>query len=372
MSSCSRSHNLFLGSVTGPIEFCRSSSVQLRRPDMNHPAIESVSVRRLLALLLLPILLIVTACSQDATGTDSPDASATSVTIPPANAEALASVKAVDQGKSKAPKVTFDKPLDVKAESMRVITDGTGAQVKDGQTMEFRGINLDTKTGDTLVENFTATTGETVQLNDVMKTQFPLVYSTFTNAKVGAYVAYANPAVAAVSGSTAAPAQDAQPATLSVFQITSAKDTPAPSKLMSADETAALEKAGKLPTAKFDAKGVPTITIPKNDAPAGLTVQVLTEGTGAVLAATDSISAFYTGWTWSDGKKFDSAYDRGEAAAFGLQEVIPGWTQGLTGQKVGSTVLLSIPTDLAYGETAASQGKPAGPLVFVVKIESKK
>ncbi|MDD0858092.1 hypothetical protein NHF46_10445 [Arthrobacter alpinus] len=71
---------------------------------------------------------------------------------------------------------------------------------------------------------------------------------------------------------------------------------------MSAEETAALEKAGKLPTAKFDAKGVPTITIPKNDAPAGLTVQVLTEGTGAVLAATDNISAFYTGWTWSDGR----------------------------------------------------------------------
>lgn len=329
-------------------------------------------MRRLLALFLLPLLLIVTACSQDASGTAASDASASAaVSIPPANAEALASVKAVDQGKDKAPKVTFDMPLDIKAESMRVITEGTGAQVKAGQNMEFRGINLDTKTGDTLVENFSAATGETVQLNEVMQTQFPLVYSTFTNAKVGSYVAYANPAVAAVAGSTAAPAQDAQPATLSVFQITSAKDVPAPSKLMSADETAALEKAGKLPTAKFDAKGVPTITIPKNDAPAGLTVQVLTEGTGAVLAATDSISALYTGWTWSDGKKFDSAYDRGEAATFGLQQVIPGWTQGLTGQKVGSTVLLSIPTDLAYGESAAAQGSPAGPLVFVVKIESK-
>ncbi|ALO66994.1 hypothetical protein AS189_11450 [Arthrobacter alpinus] len=330
-------------------------------------------MRRLLALLLLPLLLIVTACSQEASSPGASDAStSSSVAIPPANAEVLASVKAVDQGKDKAPKVTFDKPLDIKAESMRVVTDGTGAQVKTGQTMEFRGINLDTKTGATLVENFSAATGETVQLNDVMKTQFPLVYSIFTNAKVGAYVAYANPAVAAVTGSTAAPAQDAQPATLSVFQITSVKDTPAPSKLMSAEETAALEKAGKLPTAKFDAKGVPTITIPKNDAPAGLTVQVLTEGTGVVLKDSDDITAFYTGWTWSDSKKFDSAYDRGEASAFNLKEVIEGWTKGLTGQKVGSTVLLSIPTDLAYGENAASKGKPAGPLVFVVKIESKK
>ncbi|MEO5994568.1 MAG: FKBP-type peptidyl-prolyl cis-trans isomerase [Arthrobacter sp.] len=44
----------------------------------------------------------------------------------------------------------------------------------------------------------------------------------------------------------------------------------------------------------------------------------------------------------------------------------------MTDQKVGSKLLLTIPEDLAYGKTAAAQGKPAGPLVFVVEIKAKK
>ncbi len=337
-----------------------------------NPATESVLVRRLLALLL-PLLLLVTACSQGSSDPAAPDATpGASVSVPPSNAEALASVKVEDQGKGKAPKVTFDKPLAIKAESMALVTPGDGAQVKEGQVVEFREIALNTETGATVGENFTKDAGGTIVLNDAFKQQFPLVYTTFAKAKVGAFIAYGTPGTAAVEGSTAAPSQAATPASMSVFQVMTAKDAPPAPKLMSADDVAKLAKEGKLPTAKFNDKGIPSITIPKVDAPADLAVQVLTEGTGDVVAATDSISALYTGWTWSDSKQFDSAYDRGEAASFSLQQVIQGWTMGLAGQKVGSTVLLTIPADLAYGADAAAKGNPAGTLVFVVKIESKK
>ena len=335
------------------------------------PAIESVSVRRLL-VLLLPLLLLVSACSQGSTDTSEPAASSTaSVSVPPSNEEALASVKVQDEGKDKAPKVSFDKPLEVKAESMRLVTPGDGAQITAGQVVEFREIALDTATGDTVGENFSKDAGGTIVLNESFMNQFPLVYSTFSKAKVGAYISYATPGTEEVPGSTEAPAQPARPASMSVFQIKTAKDAPEPAKLMDADAVAKLAKDGKLPVAKFDDKGVPSITIPKNDAPAGLAVQVLTEGSGETLTAEDTISALYTGWTW-DGKQFDSTFDSGKAATFGLQKVIEGWTVGLTGQKVGSTVQLTIPASLAYGEQAEAQGKPAGPLVFVVKIESKK
>ena len=100
-------------------------------------------------------------------------------------------------------------------------------------------------------------------------------------------------------------------------------------------------------------------------------VKVLTEGKGDVLKETDTVTANYVGWTWADGKKFDSSYDRGTTQDFGLQQVIPGWTKGLTGQKVGSKVLMVIPSSLAYGDSTAS-GQPAGPLVFVVDIVAKK
>ncbi|WP_425861225.1 FKBP-type peptidyl-prolyl cis-trans isomerase [Arthrobacter sp. TWP1-1] len=322
-------------------------------------------MRRLLALLL-PLLLLVTACSSGSADT-SATASA-SVSIPPANAEALASVKVEDKGKAKAPTVTFDKPLAIAADSMKVVSQGDGAQLEDGQIVSYQMIALNAEDGTVTGETFTTEQNSSLTLNENFKTQFPMVYTAFLTAKVGSYIAYGIPGTDAVAGSTAAPSAAATPAALSVFKVTAAKAAPS---LMSAEDVSALEKEGKLPVAEFNDKGVPSITIPKNDAPADLAVQVLTEGTGEVLKESDSISALYTGWTWSDGKQFDSAFDRGEAATFSLQGVIPGWTKGLAGQKVGSIVQLSIPSELAYGENAAAEGNPAGALVFVVKIEAK-
>ncbi|NVM98021.1 FKBP-type peptidyl-prolyl cis-trans isomerase [Arthrobacter sp. SDTb3-6] len=318
--------------------------------------------------MLLPVLLLLTACGAGSQAASTSPTASASATVPPSHAEALASVTVSDQGKAKAPKVSFTKPLKITAESMRLLKDGTGAAVKDGQTVVFHEIDLDASTGKTVVENFSKPTGSTLTLSDSFKSQFPLVYATFTSAKVGAYIAYGTPATPAVPASSTSAAQPARAAGLSVFQISSAKD---PAKLMSSGDVAKLAKAGGLPTAKFDAKGVPSITIPKKAAPADLAVQVLTEGKGDVIKGTDTISAWYTGWSWSDAKKFDSAYDRGAAASFSLAQVIPGWTMGLTGQRVGSTVLLTIPASLAYGDSPQA-GQPGGPLVFVVKIDSKK
>lgn len=305
------------------------------------------------------------ACSGATSATSS--SSATS-SIPPSNSEVLSSVKVEDKGAGAAPGVTFDKPLAIKAESMRVVKDGTGARLVDGQSIEFRTVSIDAEKGDTIGENFTQPAGASVVLDEKFKAQFPMVYTTFLTAKVGAFIAYGTPALPAVAATASAPAQPAQPANVSVFQVTAAKD---PAKLMSADDVAALAKNGGLPTATFDDKGIPSISIPKKDPPAGLAVQVLTEGKGEVVKDSDSISAYYTGWAWSDSKKFDSSFDKGAPLTFSLQGVIPGWTMGLAGQKVGSTVLLSIPSSLAYGDTP-SAGKPAGALVFVVKIDAKK
>ncbi len=101
-----------------------------------------------------------------------------------------------------------------------------------------------------------------------------------------------------------------------------------------------------------------------------LKVEVLTEGTGEVLMADSKISANYFGWT-SDGKIFDSTNKDGTVtpAEFGLNEVIKGWTEGLTGQKVGSVVKLTIPADKAYGATDDGSGRPVGPLAFIVEIK---
>jgi peptidylprolyl isomerase len=51
-------------------------------------------------------------------------------------------------------------------------------------------------------------------------------------------------------------------------------------------------------------------------------------------------------------------------------QVIPGWSDGLLGKKVGSRVLLSIPPAEGYGKQGSSQAgiKGTDTLVFVVDI----
>lgn len=104
-----------------------------------------------------------------------------------------------------------------------------------------------------------------------------------------------------------------------------------------------------------------------------LKVDTLVQGQGDTLAASSKISANYFGWT-SDGKIFDSSKKNGTATPieFGLDGVIKGWTEGLTGIKVGSTVKLTIPADKAYGSTDDGSGNPLGPLQFIIDIKELK
>lgn len=104
-----------------------------------------------------------------------------------------------------------------------------------------------------------------------------------------------------------------------------------------------------------------------------LKVDTLVEGQGKTAEASSTVKANYFGWT-SDGKIFDSTNKEGTVTPidFSLTGVIEGWTKGLTGVKEGSTVKLWIPEDMAYGPNAASQGQPAGPLVFVVELKEVK
>ncbi|MFW0774808.1 FKBP-type peptidyl-prolyl cis-trans isomerase [Paenarthrobacter nitroguajacolicus] len=310
-------------------------------------------MRRLLAILL-PALLLITACGGEST----PAAEPTSKSV--GDVSKLDSLKVTDNGNDKAPGIEFSKPLAVTGPTVKVVSEGDGDPVKMGQIADLVFVAVDGTDGKTLEDGYTQGP-QPIELSEQMKTGNELIFDAIIGAKVGSHVAIAAPG----NSSATAPASTQ----LVVFKIASAKDAPG---LLSKEETDQLDKDGKLPKVTFDDKGVPSVEIPKTDVPAGLSVRVLSEGSGEELKNSDTIDANYTGWRWEDSTKFDSSYDRGKAATFGLNQVIKGWTLGLTGQKVGSKVLLTIPTDLAYGANAAAQGKPAGPLVFVVEITGKK
>lgn len=103
-----------------------------------------------------------------------------------------------------------------------------------------------------------------------------------------------------------------------------------------------------------------------------LRVEELKAGTGKAANKNSTVTANYFGWT-SDGTIFDSTKKDGviSPAPFSLAQVIRGWTEGLTGAKVGSIRKLTIPTSKAYGDPAPS-GYPAGPLEFIVETKAIK
>jgi peptidylprolyl isomerase len=107
--------------------------------------------------------------------------------------------------------------------------------------------------------------------------------------------------------------------------------------------------------------------IPKNakKTKSGLGSRVLSKGTGEEHPlATSVVTVHYSGWT-TDGKMFDSSVVRGTPATFGLNQVIPGWTEGLQLMVVGEERRIWIPEDLAY---QGRPGRPAGMLVFDVEL----
>jgi FKBP-type peptidyl-prolyl cis-trans isomerase FkpA len=104
----------------------------------------------------------------------------------------------------------------------------------------------------------------------------------------------------------------------------------------------------------------------------GLQYEVVTQGQGKKPTGTDVVTVNYEG-KLIDGTVFDSSYTRGEPAEFPLDQVIPGWSEGIQLMSVGSTYRLYIPSSLAYGEQGAGNMiPPNSALIFQVELLSIK
>lgn len=99
----------------------------------------------------------------------------------------------------------------------------------------------------------------------------------------------------------------------------------------------------------------------------GLQYEVIEEGEGANPTAQDRVQVHYTG-ELINGEVFDSSRERGQPVTFGLNQVIPGWTEGLQLMNEGARYKLYIPSDLAYGPGGNQAIGPNETLVFDVEL----
>jgi FKBP-type peptidyl-prolyl cis-trans isomerase len=101
--------------------------------------------------------------------------------------------------------------------------------------------------------------------------------------------------------------------------------------------------------------------------PSGLQYEVVVKGNGAKPGPTDKVRVHYEG-TLLDGTVFDSSYNRGQPAEFGVDQVIPGWTEGLQLMNEGSTYNFTIPSNMAYGSGGSGAIPPNSTLLFKVEL----
>ena len=295
-------------------------------------------------------LLLLTGCAgTDAgdTSTPSPSASDAAAAEPEGpTAEDVAALEAVTvEGEAGAqPTLTFDQPFEVTAPVARVVTEGTGAALEEGQMLSMNFVQVSGTDGTVTNSTYGATTQQ-LTLGD------PQVYAALTEAltgqNVGARVLFA------------APSQEGS--TIMAIDVVDAKAARA--------EGTAVTPAPGLPTVTLAENGAPSITPVDAEPPTELVVQPLIEGTGPEVASGQNVTFQYSGWLW-DGTPFDSSWEKGQpfTTTIGTGSVIEGWDQGLVGQKVGSQVLLVIPPGLGYGDAEQGAIPANSTLVFVVDI----
>ena len=121
----------------------------------------------------------------------------------------------------------------------------------------------------------------------------------------------------------------------------------------------------------------PAVTVPTPFSVKATDKVLLTKGTGATVTAGQRVTVDYTGFNGTDGKEFDSSFDKGKKAPSLIldpEQSLPGLVKGIVGANIGSRLLLAIPPEDAYGvggQPTVGIG-PTDTILIVVDVKSAK
>jgi len=106
--------------------------------------------------------------------------------------------------------------------------------------------------------------------------------------------------------------------------------------------------------------------------PSGLKYRDTVVGTGAEAAAKSTVTVQYKGWL-DNGKVFDTSRKPGGGPfsfTIGSSDIIRGWSDGITGMKVGGTRELVVPPALGYADQDMGTIPPNSTLHFEIELTS--
>jgi peptidylprolyl isomerase len=257
----------------------------------------------------------------------------------------------------KPPKVTVKSPWAIDKTRTKVLTSSDGAEVKQNQTVEVNYHGVDGRTGETFDSSFARGAPVAFSLAQVV----PGFSKGLVGQKQGSRVLIAMPGSDAYDSSGGNPQAGIEVGDTLIFVVDLVGV-----QLSGPAGTPVKPKPG-LPTVTVT-KGQPEITVPKTDPPTALQVQPLIKGKGKKVGENDQITFNYRWVRWTDGKLLEESYST-EPATAPLSGLLPGMVKGLTGQTVGSRVLLVIPPAEGYPDGNPTPSvAPGETLVMVVDL----
>ena len=263
----------------------------------------------------------------------------------------------VTGGYGKEPKVKVASPWAIDKTRAKVLEPGKGPVVGEGQSVEVNYYGVNGRTGKKFDESFS--TGKPVAFS--LAQVVPGFSKGLAGQRQGSRVLIAMPGEDGYDPMGGNPQAGIEAGDTLIF-VVDLVDV----QLAGPEGSTVRPKEG-LPTVT-DKGGKPEVTIPESAPPTTLQVQPLIKGKGKKVGANDAITFNYLWVRWSDGKVLEETYG-GKSATAELSGLLPGMVKGLTGQTVGSRMLLVIPPADGYPDGNATPSlKPGETLVIVVDL----
>lgn len=314
-------------------------------------------LRPILALFTVPVLAAgLVACTPEPEAT--PDVEGTDTPVACAPSGPISEAVEVTGDFDTEPTTTFPAPVSVPAVQRTVVIEGDGAEIQDGAQVNIHFTVYSGQTGNALDETgyepsqvLPVTVDETALLAGLVK--------TLRCAHVGDRIVSVVPPADAF-GDTGNETIGVDPGESVVFVV----------DVVSVVEPLQPNWTTDVPEVSFGDDGTPTVTL-TGEPPAELKLAVLEEGDGPTVTALDAPQLDYQGTSWQTGEVFDQSYG-GQPLNLPVTQYVKGFTQAVIGQKVGSTLLVSIPPELAYGLDPNAHQLGGQTLLFVIQIRAIK